>query len=59
MFSKPQQDSPKPQFEENKLAALNDIIKLQEMPADDEDDFETFLERLNAKRNPDFQDASP
>jgi len=39
--------------EENKLAALNDLIKKREFAINqaDEDDFDTFLERLNAKRN--------
>ena len=39
--------------EENKLSALNELIKKREFAINqvDEDDFDTFLERLNAKRN--------
>jgi hypothetical protein len=39
--------------EENKLAALNELIKKREFAINkvDEDDFDTFLEKLNAKRN--------
>ena len=39
--------------EDNKLAALNDLIKKREFEINevDEDDFDTFLERLNTKRN--------
>ena len=39
--------------EENKLSALNELIKIREVAINqvDEDDFDTFLERLNAKRN--------
>lgn len=39
--------------EENKLQALNELIKKREFAINqiDEDDFDTFLEKLNAKRN--------
>ena len=35
--------------EVNKLAALNDLIK-QRQEISDEDDFDTFLEKLNTRR---------
>ena len=39
--------------QENKLSALNELIKKRELAINqvDEDDFDTFLEKLNAKRN--------
>ncbi len=39
--------------ETNKLAALNELIKKREFAISqvDEDDFDTFLEKLNKKRN--------
>jgi hypothetical protein len=42
--------------EENKLATLNDLIKQREFAISqvDEDDFDNFLEKLNAKRNAKF-----
>jgi hypothetical protein len=66
VFEKPSREDrveERPSREENKLAALNDMIKKQEFKVpsqvDDEDDFDTFLEKLNARRNPDFVDRSP
>ena len=57
----PEPSKEEPPKEENKLAALNDLIKNQMFnpsTVDDADDFDTFLIKLNQRRSPPKDDIS-
>jgi hypothetical protein len=57
----PEPSKEEPPKEENKLAALNDLIKNQMFnpsTVDDADDFDTFLIKLNQRRSPPKEDIS-